>query len=604
MRPAMLRSILFAGLGATLSFTAGCGSSTACTAGEACGSSNPCHVATIQCYETPVCVDAGDRPDGFVCGSGQACLAGTCTACANQACTPANPCHFGTLSCSGTTASCADSGTPKPDGTSCGTKLSCFAGICSRTVSGSRLLTYWPDSGKTTVVPDNSALTIQAFVPDGAGGTATRAGAWAPDGSFKIPNVPQGSYLLDLAQSGFHQVVETSAATVDLGSTYLGRPDQSGTTGATPVTYSVSGLEPWTATPAPPNTGVGDNLWVVSSNANAVTFPIGPFYGVDFSNGATSGTATVTWRTNLIDAVKGDNTYFYQLAAKQAGGLPYQTATRSSYLSSFTVADKIPVTANVALSPIVRQGSLVVDWRLSEFDAHLTDINPAAALLDRSIYVRATPHTLLDPSPLVAAGGPLLFSLHAGPNQPDLNLGALNYGQVFDLLFWKEWRGVNYAACVSLTAPGATSGLRFCGNMTHEGVAMSPAPPTPVVPALTPPKNPLIDGLDAFQANTGVSTTPTLSWSPPGVGTPTHYRIWILRLDTAGTRTAPFWVADLLTASPRLKLPPGLLQPGKSYFAFVFAYGLPADSFDLTPFEAGAQYASASTLTGVFSTSP
>src|SRR5207302_258541 len=46
-------------------------------------------------------------------------------------------------------------------------------------------------------------------------------------------------------------------------------------------------------------------------------------------------------------------------------------------------------------------------------------------------------------------------------------------------------------------------------------------------PQITPPLNPLIQGANAFAEQTGVTLTPTISWSAPTTGTPTFYSVLI-----------------------------------------------------------------------------
>jgi len=590
------------------------GTCVACAAGTSCPSANPCHTASISCASgSAVCTDDGNQPDGTVCGAGQTCSAGTCIACVpGSACAPVtNPCHVGTQVC-GAPPTCTDTGALQADGTACGTGLTCFSGLCSRTVTGTRILSYWPDSGRTDVVPDNSTVVPVAYAPDGGGGWVVRTGSFGPLGTFSISGVPPGSYILDVqlsvvggAAGAAHQMVVTSAGSVDLGWDILGRADQAYAASATQVTYQVSGLEPWTANTGTP--GVGDYLQVTSSNADAFDAPVGPWYGLDFPAGATSGTKTGQWYTHLVDAAKGDVTYFHQLATHSTTVGPttysYRTAVRSASHSNVTVANGLPVTIPVALGPVAFAGTLQVNWPISQFDAYLQQINPSAAGSTHQLYVSATPHGLVKPSPLALDGSPQMFLFGAPSAVGDVNLGALPYGQVFAdrSTLWKEWRGAEYFACVVRTAPGAASGRTFCGSISRLGEATAPAPPTPIVPILTPPRNPAINGLDAFQDRSGVGTTPTLSWTAPTVGLPSHYALYIFRLVAAGTGTTWEYTAYLQTGATSVTVPPGILEAGKSYFALLWAEQVPNDDFEAAPFHLSTTITRASAVTAVFS---
>src|SRR5271167_1701739 len=62
--------------------SSGCGgsSSKTCSSGASCQSANSCHTATIVCTGgSPVCTDDGNEPDGTTCGTGMSCAAGVCT---------------------------------------------------------------------------------------------------------------------------------------------------------------------------------------------------------------------------------------------------------------------------------------------------------------------------------------------------------------------------------------------------------------------------------------------------------------------------------------------------------------------------------------------
>jgi hypothetical protein len=105
-----------------------------CTQGASCTFVNACvATATIECASgVPVCTERTAIADGTSCGTGLACSGGSCieTPCVTgAACIPANPCHAGTATC-GPPDACADTAVALADGTSCGTDLVCQAGTC------------------------------------------------------------------------------------------------------------------------------------------------------------------------------------------------------------------------------------------------------------------------------------------------------------------------------------------------------------------------------------------------------------------------------------------------------------------------------------------
>lgn len=120
--------------------------------------------------------------DGTACGSGQVCSAGECVvACVpNQVCDPANPCRIGATGCATAwaTPTCVAIGN-RPDGTTCGTGLTCSAGACvvPPTVSAVRV------GDALTTVEGSVVLTSEVVV---GSGNPTLDVDWAVEGSGSV----------------------------------------------------------------------------------------------------------------------------------------------------------------------------------------------------------------------------------------------------------------------------------------------------------------------------------------------------------------------------------------------------------------------------------
>lgn len=115
------------------------GACVECNAGATCTPDNACHVGIISCENgREQCNDTGvPQPNGATCGDGSVCRAGTCGPCnAGATCTPSNGCHEGTIACTTGEPVCADTLTPKADGTQCGDELVCSSGVCLPCVAG------------------------------------------------------------------------------------------------------------------------------------------------------------------------------------------------------------------------------------------------------------------------------------------------------------------------------------------------------------------------------------------------------------------------------------------------------------------------------------
>jgi len=586
------------------------GACVSCVAGLACTPANPCDAGTTSCGSgSSTCADTGTAlANGTSCGTNQVCNNGSCVACAaGSACTPANPCDLGTTSCGTGTPVCADTGVPVPVVTPCGTALVCNGGACvaSQTVTGTRYVTYWPDSGPLApaVAPDVTISTVAVVMP--AGTTwVTYPGAFAPDGSFAIPNVPAVAYTLVFVDgSGFSRIVETSSATVDLGYDVLGRSDVTFPTASTLVTLDITGgLAPWD--PA------GDEVELVSSNADVFDFPVS---GTAIVAGATTGSAVEDWFASAIGGPlylleSGDTVTLSDLSTSSftvgASSYPYQAATAGASLSN--VATPAAITAALAV-PETTAGQVTVDWDLGQFESLLPIMGPAAT-------EGPTPHTLLvgayaqvlgTPAPLPRVlDAPVLLRLQVAGAGPGSSLTApapLEYAHVLDPSLWDEWRNVDFEGQVSYTASGATSPVIATASVGRTEPVGSAT--TPIDPTLTPAQSPLVNGLNAFSPLTGVGTTPTLAWNPPATGSPTSYTVEIFSLRASAGASVSARLASLTTSGTAIQIPPGLLVSGTTYYARITAtqpIAPGADNFATAPNRFNNVYAYASLLTGTF----
>ena len=120
----------------------------------------------------------------------------------------------------------------------------------AQNVTGTSITTYVLDTSTTTKPSDLSQVTIAALVPISTGGFTTITGQGKADGTFSIPNVPMGTYYLQLSD-GFvtNSYTVTSARVLDLGRLVLGRSDITATTQTT-TTFSpaLTGLRPGDST--------------------------------------------------------------------------------------------------------------------------------------------------------------------------------------------------------------------------------------------------------------------------------------------------------------------------------------------------------------------
>ncbi|BDG05255.1 hypothetical protein [Anaeromyxobacter oryzae] len=583
------------------------GACTACTANVACTPTNPCDTGLTSCSTgTQTCTDTGTAvANGTSCGTNQVCNAGACTACtANVACTPTNACHDGVTSCSTGTQTCTDTGTALANGASCGAGESCNAGTCvaSSTVTGTRDVTFWPDAGAgvPAPAPDVATASVQALAPDGTGGWIAYPGTFAADGSFSIPNVPAGSYLLALhGADGVSRVVATSSTTVDLGYDVLGRSDAADPTASTPVTVDMTGLEPWTA---------GDEVQLVSSNADVWdSVPV-----ATVGDGAVAAAPVEDWLTSAAGGplhllAAGDTLAIFQLHTTPASGsLPsYLSAAAVATAQGLTLASGTPATIPAALAPPASTGTLDVDWNVGAFEALLPAMGPpAATATGHTLAVGASAHPLTFPAPASRAGRfPTLLRMEVpgGSGQTSVTFPAPPaYGHVLDAT-WNEWREVGFTATTSYVAPGATTPVDAVASVGRRE-AMATLAAGPIAPTLTPVQSPLVgsSALSSVSTPTPVGSAPVVAWTAPATGTPTHYLLEIFQLSASGSASSSSLVASFVTGATQVQLPPGVLSSGSVYYARITASASASDPFATQPIRSGGASAWASTLTGTF----
>jgi hypothetical protein len=583
------------------------GACAACVAGADCIPANPCHVGSLVCSPTPSCADTGVlRSDGSACGGGQACIAGTCGACvAGAACVPANPCDVGSLVCSPAPA-CTDTLVPVLNGTACPAGQVCLAGSCvaKETIGGTRLATYWtdPPTGQATATlvtvpaPDTATSAAPtARIADGAGGWVTYpGGSFLADGSFSIAGVPSGaSYMLEyVLPDGVRTYADAAATALDMGYDVLGRtaPLLATPVADTLITFTLDG--PWT--------GSGDQVEMASSSADVwdVLLPSAPIVS------GSPATFVENWRASqaaglplrLLDA--SDTLWLHQLAIPSpAPATSYLYAVAATSLTGIALVDGSPAPLAGTLVAAPQTGSASVDWDLPAFEAYLTDMLPSGATATSSghlLVVEASPYALASPAPPPTAGSPELIVLSAAtgsvPAGSRLALGSLAYGQ-FLPTWWPEWQRAAFTARADYLAPGASTALSESASVVR-AEPMSPAPPSPIVPAVSPVRSPAI-------ATSAGQTT--ISWTAPALpsGPPApSYRVEIFWLRASGTASVSSPVVRYLTSSTQAVIPAGVLTPGNSYYARITAE-LPGATVS-APFRRANAQSAASALTGVF----
>ncbi|MBI5071162.1 MAG: hypothetical protein HZB56_23340 [Deltaproteobacteria bacterium] len=576
-------------------------SGVVCTALDQCHDVGTCDPGTGTC-STPARADGTACDDANLCTLADTCQAGSCAPGTPVACTPIDACHLAGT-CDPGTGTC--SSPAAPDGTDCGGGLTCAGGACTaRTVTGTRLVTFWSDAGAAapaipadTVVPPLAA--VEAWVSDGLGGLRRITGTLAADGSYAIPLVPVGSYLLVVVDgAGAVRAVQTSSSAVDLGWDVLGRQSALPAATATPVDLPLTGLDAWDQ--------AGDEVQLTSASAD---LQLTALQGAALAAGATAGTASLDWSTAVPGGLPllatGDLVWVHRLGGRSTGGatpVAYRVATQALSRSDVALTDGQAATVafDLTAAAVAQTGSLSVDWDTPAFEALLAAMGPSAAATGHTLRVAAGAHALAAPAPLSRLGYPDLLRIDLSAGAARVTpASALAYGQFLGTP-WLEWRSATFAARVDYLAAGATTPLAEQVSAGSRD-AMSALPTGAIAPTLSPVQAIAVGGASAATPQTGVGLAPVLTWQAPATGAPTRYRVELFQLVPAGaTGTGRLAVASFTTGEAGLALPPGLLAAGATYYARVTAQAVAGDGFAAAPLRQSALGAWAGALTATF----
>ncbi|HET8901674.1 MAG TPA: fibronectin type III domain-containing protein [Holophagaceae bacterium] len=458
-----------------------------------------------------------------------------------------------------------------------------------RIVVGLRSLSFHQDNTTTLQPLDLSATPIQALVPNASGGFDTLTGAGHSDGTFSIPNVPEGYYWLRFGST----YVWTSSSYVDWSNDLFGRADGV-YPGNSPTTLSLSltGLNPWQAQ--------DDLVWDVPVQGTALALPLG---SADIANAPAPGaTALAGFSVNfagndiqfpLLDGTKGDQAYLNQLTTRPAGAETYRALAKSFVAPATTMTDGGTTNLSGGFLDVPQASSLRLNWQRSAFAALAPGVNPAAVPSGSFFFTYAYPL----PSSYGLPANAFELLDYTGPGTGDVDLGDLPYGNPFPAS-WSVAAETYEAFNVSYLAPGATSPLVLT-RYSYQATTTLPTAAAPVTPLLGPIQAPKINGKDLFANQLSVGTNPTLSWNPPSVGAPSGYVISCYRLFASGTGSSIQTVGRFRTRTTSIKLPSGILAAGNTYVFTIAAIRANGVDLGTTPFKTALPYAFTTSMSAI-----
>jgi hypothetical protein len=472
-------------------------------------------------------------------------------------------------------------------------------------ISGGRIAHHVTGAGIVDRPEDLSGAAIGAYVPGGDAGFVYYPGQGSNNGTFRVPSVPPGEVYLRYNQT----YVVTSSRDVDLGYHVQGRPDvqrlpePGGSTPNTRVSVNLTNLNPL---------GTLDVLELYSSNAgtwndNIFRYNVSPTAPAP---GSTEVALTVDYGrffdTRVIDAARGDQVDFVQLVAKELSGFPgsgmyYNSAQRKLTSSALTVIPFGNSRVAGAMPVVFENRTFTVDWKVASatpgsFGSYRTQVNPSAGVDYSGIFVSAAP---ADRGNYDAFPSAVKFINNNVASQIDVAT-TFTFGDPYPAEYTRVASAVG-SFIVLYQLAGTTSPVAASGSVRVSDRQAS-FPTSPLVPQISPVLNPTINGLNAFTNRSGVGTTPTIAWSPPAVGTPTHYQVSFRELFISGTSTRQGPVlGSISTRGTQVQVPPGMLVLGKSYHMIIKASRMPGIDVQTQPNEQSWPAYEAEALSGIIS---
>jgi hypothetical protein len=445
-------------------------------------------------------------------------------------------------------------------------------------VNGTAVNRYFGEAQPLDLPVPLDGLQVEALVWQG-GAWTTYPGSGHADGTFTIPAVPAGQFMLDVAGT----YVYTTAHKIDLGTEISGRPTATQSSPGTEIGGDLQGLSAWQA---------NDQIEWFDGNAGGGAYA---FSGAQPQVNDTSLTKSEpsTWLGALIDSTKGDVLYATQLSSQAGPTGPY-VVTRFVPIKGVQQADAslTTVMSMAVLAPVTADQTVSIDFRASEFAKLVSAAHPGAVKPYGAYFDLAT-------LPGAAQAGFVGYEadlLLVYPNQVDVDLGTVHYANPFPA----AWGTTVYAGesfSVSYTAPGASSPVDHYGTVY---VQMPPAQASagPVRPSVSPVQGPQIDGKSAFGSLAGISSTPVISWTPPALGQPTAYRVTLYQVMNGGGTSTIKYVTTVATTTTSVPFPPNVLQKGNGYVFVITAMVSPIDA-STAPFRGSPTTAGADVLSSM-----
>jgi len=406
---------------------------------------------------------------------------------------------------------------------------------------------------KTIDAPhDLSAWKLEATVFDGTpSGATVYPGKGNVDGTWSIPNVPAGPYVLHADDGGpYDRFVVTSERLMDLGQTIAGRPDAAkAASDATFLTLQITSVAPATA--------AFGSIELFSARA-----------GVTGGNGVKMPGGSWTGMPNLHGALLiADDAWIIQSDWFNPAAPDFRVAVGGFAVDPFTMIDgkNTVLTGAVASAP---QQSLTATLQQGAFIAAIGNTGGVFP------YVYEEVNAI--PGDLASGGGlaPALYRNEVTGANKDTPL-TLSFGNPFPSS-WTVALTVRVGVSIDVKTPKGT----VLGDFVWCGVDGAPTSSlgAAIGPELSAPAATAIDGQSGTMYISGGSLTPTVSWENPSLGAASFFVVTV----GDGAKPPPRPVL-IITTGKSVRIPPGILVAGHEYTVTVTSYSQ-ADPVAKRPF--------------------
>ena len=437
------------------------------------------------------------------------------------------------------------------------------------TVMGTGTGHFVTDTGVTDVPQPFDQETITSITAQTQGsGFDHRDGAGSGDGTFTAP-VTQGAsdwYIGLQFQANPPAFIFGHDNPQDVSFSNFGRVPAFASA-VTNVTMSLTGLEAW---------GAIDDLEIMDSNAGAMIFSPQTSCSPSSPRRTTrrSPVTQFAWIRDqdrpLPDSSMGDTTFVFQLSTAKSGTDTYNAISRLGSVASFTVTSGQTATLTAALIPVAQNETLEVQWKRSQFDAFKAASGPGAIedATQQLIAIDALPDA--NNRGFYGNSPDLVEFVDPPAGATDLD-DTFTYGNPFvpqtGGSTWDEFVLARYNFKVPLKAPGASSTTTLEGGCEVDAKVSDVKTTPAVTPLVSPVTGVMVNGMDAFTAQTGVTATPTLSWTAPTTGTVFQYNVVIFALTKNGGASVTTQIASFQTTGTSFQIPDTLLMSNIAYVA-------------------------------------